>query len=471
MEIKNFNDKLKTDIKKERRMSDISFVAVAVSFLFFFNANIYVIDFLPDIIGYLILSFALVRLADLNDDISVSLKFFRYMILSEIGKLLSIMWLFGLSGNNEKNTGTLLIGFAFAVIDAILLFTAYGKLFSGLVSLGFAHSNKAVLGSRREGGRSYTEKIRSFTLFFVIFKSAMSVLPEFSNLAAYEYDESSGVVDLYEYIGLMRAMSFVITTVVGIFWLVSVLRYFIRVNRDKNFCSSLTSAYVENILPKDGLFIRRHFSTAFFFFIAAAGFMFDFRIDSFNIIPDTLGALFFLIGAVMCANRGKGNKLQIWLGGIFCLLTSVAAYVTEFAFYFKGYRLSSIYRREEIYNAYLAMSAASITQTVGFLVMSAVIIYCLRNVIKNHTGFVYGNDAARDRERLEQYHKKSQKKLWFLGVASVLVAASDIFYVFFAARFAYAGFIGVLATLIFFIAVIRTLSELRDEIDTKYMLD
>lgn len=459
------------NVKKKRNISIVSFGVLAISFLFIFNANIYVIDLLPDIFGYVILSLALVKLSDLCEDIAVSSKFFRYMILSELGKLAALLWLFGLSSNDERNTGILLVGFAFAVIDSILLFIAYGRLFSGLISLGFAHKNTAVLGSRREGRKSYTERIRALTLFFVIFKAAMSVLPEFSNLASYEYDESSGLVDLYEYIGLMRGMSFFITTIVGVFWLVSIIRYFLRLRKDTEFIESLAENYRERILPKKGLFVRRSFSTSFFFLVVASVFLFDMRVDGFNIIPDTVGAILFFVGMMLSFKQLKVKKAPFVSCGIFYLLASIAAYVTEFFFYFNGYRLSSIYRTEKVYNAYIAMSAASVAQTVGFLAMTAAMLLMMRSIIKEHTGFVYGNDPQRDRERLEKYHKESQKKLWFIAVTAILVALSDVFYTFFAARFVYAGFFGVLATFIFLVSVIRTTSLLKDEIDTKYMLD
>ncbi|MBO5415190.1 MAG: hypothetical protein J6A83_00995 [Clostridia bacterium] len=448
----------------------IGFVPLIISALFFFNANMHVVDILPDIIGYIILSVALVKLADLNDDIACSLKFFRYMILVEIAKVLSLLWVFSLKSQAETNTGTLLIAFTFAVVDTIILFIAYNKLFSGFISLGFTHKNTAVLGSKRPHGKSYTEKIRSFTLFFVIFRAAMSVLPEFSNLASYEYDESSGLIDLYEFIGVMRGMSFFITTVVGVVWLIKVAIYFYRLSNDTDFRVSLKEKYCEEILPKKGLFIRRNIATAFFFLVAASIFIVDLRLDNINIIPDFVGAVLFVVGLALCTKQIKLSPV-VWAGGAFYILTSLAASLTEYYFYLSGYRLSSIFRKEEVYNAYLAMSAAAIAQTVGFLILAGILIYAMRQIIKMHTGFVYGNDAQRDRERLTQYHKQSQKKLWFVAVSAIFVAASDIFYTFFAAGASYAGFLGIITTLIFLIAVIRTTSTIKEEIETKYMLD
>ena len=54
-------------MEKAKNKKRISFTAIAVSFVFLFNPNISIIDFLPDFIGYIILTVALINLADLND--------------------------------------------------------------------------------------------------------------------------------------------------------------------------------------------------------------------------------------------------------------------------------------------------------------------------------------------------------------------------------------------------------------------
>ena len=153
---------------------------IAVAALFLFNANVNIIDFIPDIVGYLLICIALRRLSDLNEDVAISAKFFGYMIISEVCKMLCLIWLFGLSSFSERDTGTLLFAFAFAVVDTLLLYNAFNKLFGGLITLGYSHDNTSVLGSKRARGRSYTEKIRSSTLFFVFFKVKFIPIEDYS---------------------------------------------------------------------------------------------------------------------------------------------------------------------------------------------------------------------------------------------------------------------------------------------------
>ena len=447
------------------------FVTLIIALVFLFNANINIIDFFPDIIGYIILSFALVKLSYLSEDIYTAAKYFKYMIISEIAKVLVIMWVFGLSHSDVQNTGILLAAFVFAMIEATLLFLAFNSLFEGLISLGFVHNNTAVLGSKKEGGRSYTEKIRSFTLFFVIFKAAMSVLPEFSNLASYEYDESAGFVDIYEYIGLMRAMSFVIVTVVGVVWFVKIIRYFSRLAKDSDFCASLTNTYLKDILPKRGLFIKRNVKLASLCFLIGAVCMIDFRIEYISIIPDILGAVAFLIGFLVLfrETRVKGQGMICGFAALYTVFT-ITAYVVENIF-FNKYYYGAIYRNTDAYRLYCIMCGAEILSVIGFALVVAGFVYAMNELIKTHTGFVYGNDMAADTVRLQRYHRESSRKLIFPAVAAVLLMASDIFYSFFAIKYGFAGFLNIAVALVFVASVVKTLNDILDDVETKYMLE
>ncbi len=455
----------------ESKLIKKTFISLAIAFIFFFNANINVIDLFPDIIGYIILSFALVRLSYLSEDISNAAKYFRYMIISEICKVLVIMWVFGLSHSDTQETGILLAAFIFAIIEGVLLFTAFGSLFEGFISLGYVHNNSAVLGSKKERGRSYTEKIRSFTLFFVIFKSVMSVLPEFSNLASYEYDESGRFVDIYEYIGLMRGMSFVIVTVVGIVWLVRVIRYFSRIVKDNEFCDSITNTYVKDILPKRGAFIKRNVKLASFCFLIGAVCMIDFRIEYISIIPDILGAVAFGIGFLVLFKETKIKRRGV-LSALAVLYTvfSITAYVIEIIFFDKYY-YGAIYRNTEAYRFYSIMCGAEMLSVVGFVLLFVGFVYAMNEVIKAHTGFVYGTGGETDKVRLERYHKESRRKLIFPIVAALILIAGDIFYTFFAVKYNFAGFLNIFCALIFVASVAKVTSDITDDVETKYMLE
>ncbi len=458
---------------KEKNISavpNMRFGILSLAFIFLFNANINVIDIIPDIIGYCIIVFALFRLADLNEDIAESQKYFKYMIEVELAKLIAILWAFGLSQSDERETGILLISFVFAVIDSILLFIAFNKLFSGLISLGYRHENSAVLGSKKKNEKNYTDKIRRFTLFFIIFKPLMALLPEFSNLTSYEYDETSSLISLYDYIGLLRTMSFIVVSIVGIFWLFAIMKYFSRVRRDELYCKSLEREYVKSVIPRKGIFIKRNLSMVFFVLSTAAFFMIDFKLDCVNIIPDFIGAIYFLIGFCIAFKNLSINKSFFKIFAGLYILTSLLASIFEFRF-FSRYSYVAIYRNEDVYNLYITMTAFSALNIILFAVVAFLLIKLLSSAIETHTGFVYGTNEGKDTHRISEFHKESKLKLIWVAVSAGILTVADIINTFFGKNFDASGFLMTLAGILFFCSVIKVTRDISDDIEIKYMLE
>ena len=457
-------------LAKKKRDVNLGFTSIALASVFLFNANINVIDIIPDMIGYIIISLALVSLSFLNEDIDKAGKFFRYMIIVEACKFLSLLWLFGLGKPAERETGTLLLTFVFAIIEAGILFIAYSSLFEGIQSLGFAHKNTAVLGTPKPEQKSYTEKARAFTLFFVIFKSAMAVLPELSNLTSYTYTEDSSIMYLYDFIGIMRAFGFIIVTVVGIVWMTRFIKYFKRLSRDGEFCAALEGIYRERVLSKRGPMIKFNMGIVFFLFSAAFIFMFDLRFDGVNVTPDFIGAMIMLLAIVFLNKCDNSPKKLLRFAAVGYFASAASAYVAEILFYEKYY-YTAIFRSTAAKAFYILLCALQILTTVLFAILVVAYIQTLHNIIKEHTGYVYGRESQINRAKLKDYHKESSMKLIPILIGAVLVVASDIFYILGAERFGYAGALSIIATLIFVVSAIKAMYEIRSDIDIKYMLE
>ena len=356
-------------LAKKKRDVNLGFASIAIAAVFFFNSNINIIDILPDIIGYVILNLALVSLSFLSEEIDKASRFFRYMIIVEVCKFLSLLWLFGLGRPAERETGTLLLTFVFAIIEAGILFIAYSSLFEGIQALGFAHENTAVLGSRTPEEKSYTEKIRGLTLFFVIFKSALAVLPELSNLTSYTYTEDSSMMYLYDYIGIMRAFAFIIVTIVGIVWMTKFMKYFKRLGKDEEFCKSLEAIYRERVLSKRGPLIKFNMGIVFFLFSAAFVFMFDLRFDGVNISPDFIGAALVILAVFFLNKYDNTPKKLLRAAATGYFAVSASAYATELLFYEKYY-YTAIFRSTAAKACYILMCSLQVLTTLFFAFLS-----------------------------------------------------------------------------------------------------
>ena len=122
-------------LKKGKTCLGLSFCFPAAFFLF--NPNISIIDIFPDFIGYFLLSLAFSKLGELNESVYAAVSAFRRMILVDLGKWAAIIWVFGLSVPDERNTSLLLWTFVFAVLEMVFAIPAFMKLFNGLTQIGY----------------------------------------------------------------------------------------------------------------------------------------------------------------------------------------------------------------------------------------------------------------------------------------------------------------------------------------------
>jgi hypothetical protein len=223
-------------LKKDKK---ITFGAFAIAFLFLFNPNIAIVDPLPDFFGYMIICFALSRLAFLNETLYDAKRAFERMVLIDAGKILAIFWIFGIEAISERNTSLLLWSFVFGVLESIFAIPAFIKLFDGFSALGDFHVNTSIHSKGRVCKKSYTDFVKYFSVIFVVFKALLTCLPELTVLQTTTYDETSQFFSLYRYIAVIRGLCFVPVFIVGLIWLVTAVRYFLRISNGTMWSSSL----------------------------------------------------------------------------------------------------------------------------------------------------------------------------------------------------------------------------------------
>lgn len=447
----------------------MSFMPIALSCLFLFNAFINIIDIFPDFIGYIILCASLVRLAYLNTEIEASIKLFRYMIFVDISKYAVLALIFGITFGDEQNSAILLATFVYAVIEVIILVMAFGKMFNGFNGLGYIHENTSILGSKKPNARSYTEKIKSATMTFIVLRAAFSVLPELSVLTASEYIEGSFVMYLYEYIGTMRALAFVFASIFGIVWVSKMFRYCKRVSADKVFCDSLLKKFNADIVPNEAIFVKRQMSVIATMLAFCAAFMIDLRFDGISLVPDVLAAIFFVLAIAAAKKLVKVKTVIVALVTLFYVVATAARMVVEYNF-FDEYYLGAVYRSPEVYNAYSVMCAVSIVTVVAQLMLAVCILLVLYRIIDRYTGFSIGEDKERAKAKLDALHKELKKKMITLILGSVAFVASEIFFIFGTVSYGFADEIAFIGSLLFMLSIIKSIADVREEIDAKYIL-
>ena len=459
----------------ETRKSDpkkrIGFGLLSISLLFFANPNTNIIDFLPDFIGYILLCRGLSRLADLNESIGEAVASFRKMILIDAGKWLALFWVFGLAVTTERNSSLLLWSFVFAVLEGIVLIPAYIKLFRGITELGYFYPNTSVLENSSGNKKSRTDKIRNATVFFVVLKATFSVLPELADLSNSSYDDTSSFVHIYQYIGTMRMLAFIPVLIVGLVWLIRALLYFSSLRKDDSFISGLVEKYETQILPREGIFVRRNFKIAYMLFVVALCLTVDFRVEYQNLLPDIFVAIFFFaVFWFLQKNTVMKKGLQYGIAGAY-FVTAVLSSVSEYWFFSKHY-YGAIIKSEAALYSYLTLFICDILKSLVFLSLIFVIIRGFYAVIDKHTGYVIGkeNDDSNEQKMIGSLQKELRGSFVLPFVTAILYVISDLAYDVLAPYFGFMGMINVAFALLCIVSFIRALSVLQQAVDTKYML-
>lgn len=475
-------NRYRKDIKtKEKKTKTVGFSwgLMALASVFIFNPNVGVLDVLPDFFGYIILSVALLKVSMLCEGLSDARRALEKMIIIDGGKLLSVVWIFGVNSTNDRTSSVLLWSFVFAVLEMIFALPAFMKMFDGLSELGNFHENTAIHSSKQKGGASYTDRIKRFTAIFLILKAGMTVLPELTALGTSVYSEGYALSNLYRYIGVIRGICMIPVILVGIVWLTKTVGYFLRIKADKALHNSLSKAYCERIAPRQGLFTIRNVRAATWFMIAASVLTLDIKLEGINIMPDVLVLVFLAISLVYFC---KTTRLSVKLPVVMMALFGAAAIFAPLAegYFLENYTYNAIEKSSQALAAYLVYVGAVALQGILLVCMLASVFKSVQKVISEHTGYVLGKEIESEGEkaRIKEVQGELYKSFTRIIDVAIIYVLSDVLYSLYGAFYAFmdtnAGYLSLIniACGILFVGMsVKAVDELREAVQTKYMLE
>ncbi len=468
---------------KEKKDS-MGFILLAIAPLFLFNPDLAVIDVLPDFIGYILIAAALTKLSFICPQIETSRTWFWRAAIVGIAKTASIFFLFGISSQNERPVAILLSTFSFAVVELILLVPAWGRLWDGLLYLGSRTGAMAPYSSRR-GRATVTGVAKGATVFFIFFKPLCAVLPEFASLSMGGYDDSS--FNWYEFIGLFREIGIMLALIAGIAWLVFIERYFAFLRKDGEFIPTLRKKYDDEILPGDIRFTKRRINIAFALLAAAFFLEIDLLLESNNIIPDVLAALCFVGFFVTIAKLYPQWKIGAGVSAVYTVAAGVNEWL-EFSFNNKYFN-ASVWQHSEVLEAFLVRYASVIVSSVLFAAVAVIACRAQRVIIHDHAGFIAENSSREFRDaKLGEIRRYLGRWVTSVTVMSVVCTVSfcigDAIVTLNSSIYDRLGvvsgaartlsdvwwIISAVLCLVNFILVLKTESEIKAEVDSRYML-
>jgi len=418
---------------------------IALSMLFFFNAEFAVFDLLPDVFGYILLSLGLSSLSYLNHHFEESAKHFQRMIALSAGRLVFVLVLFGLVNSTDRPTTMLLGNFVFGVLELMTLLPAYKQLFEGLIYAGsrggvgesvfrptLAHRLMSRLIRRksefdeRNTAVTVTESVSLLTSLFVICKVALSVLPEFTVLS----DHAEAKVNLYEYVWLFRMGAMLIWSVLGIAWLVLMLRYFIGIYRDGAYVGYLRSRYMQDIYPNKDLFVAKRYKLGSFFLTLGVILSLDLPMEGVNVLPDVLCAVCLLTG-VLALRHYLSKSSWKSCTCVICAYAIVSVFETYWQYrYFKveEYSATAALKGAEATGSYPVLIVISAISAIMFVMVMASVLGCMKDMIRNHAGFVLMHTDMQTYGKLNTLHKQLIRGLSYVMAAVILCAIGGVAY-------------------------------------------
>ncbi|MBP3395855.1 MAG: hypothetical protein J6L87_01660 [Clostridia bacterium] len=393
---------------------------IFAGFCFFFNPYFAALDLLPDFIGALLIWIGLLPYARISEPMSDARRAFLKLTFADAVKNLMLLVIFGMGASNEQPTMLLIAAFCSASLGLFFFLPAVNSLFDGIEYLALTYDCKPLYAVTR-GRYSSTERLKRFIRVFLVLREVISLLPEFAALLNSAYVDS-GMVWLYDYIGVMRLLAAIPVFIAGVIYLVRVIAYFVRFLRLREFRLQLAEAYAAHMESHPGVVIRAQHLVAFVLMGLGAVLTLDFYMDFQNIIPDALAAILLLAGALFLKAPWR-HRLPVAAAAVCFGVISTISSRLSYRF-FMDFTPAAIAKSEAAADAYFALWFSALGEMLVFLLLLVLLLLLLRYTIRHYAGYVpeYGNGAFESRSltRLREEFDGMLIKCFMLGFISAL---------------------------------------------------
>lgn len=262
---------------------------IVAGFLFLLNPDLFTFDIFPDLIGYLLISVGLKKMAFLEDRIATSRRFFHYLAVISALKLLSSPAAIVTTVESTR----LMICFVFFVCEIWLGYIAASNAMKGVQYLAIRKDGNLAL-------KGY-ETAEFFLVGFMIVKPVASFLAPGTTIFFPNVDADPEVVETSRRTFMTaRTVMFVIGAVIllsfGVYAFRVLLAYRSRCLSDRIFCENVRKDYDEKVALNESMQNRLSIKNAFFWFFLGFVFLGDLYLDDIWLIPTFLFPLSVFLG-------------------------------------------------------------------------------------------------------------------------------------------------------------------------------
>ena len=265
----------------------MGFSLITAGFILLFNPVFYVIDVIPDALGFFLIAAGLAKLSCFVEKIAQARGMFLKLAYVEIAKMFSLL-LIPYNGGSDK----ILYTFVFTVVELLMFIPALNWLFEGFGYTGIWYSATALYAKhditknvKRDGKRQKNvvrsvdamTRAKTGILVFYIVRVAATLIPELTELQLYDY--LGEVTALGRSAVYYKPFLYVLMALIVLIWSISYIRrvcgFFGSLKKDKPYMDELTRKYEFEILPNGNFFTARNMKRVLMltFLASAASFM------------------------------------------------------------------------------------------------------------------------------------------------------------------------------------------------------
>ena len=379
----------------------IRFGMICAAIVLLCNPNINLIDILPDAIAYLLLAMALDTVHS-NPKMSEARSGFLKLMWINVSKGPAALLMLMIWGSDPSQKSIISVfALAYAVIEIGFSLPAWSNFFDGLFYFGERYGAEGLLSMPMDLGKEpYGEENKSdgspdfgrfgspmwlprLTAIFVVVKAVLSALPEMSLISVKEYTGDAGysgsTLVVSRYYPIFLLIGFVLALVAGVIWASYLYRYIKHVAACGSVDRITEEIFLANREHIELKYRVRRFCSCLILFAIAVGFQIDLIFDDFNVLPDVIsGVLFLLFGRMAMEYTRRATPLMI-VAGVYSSI-SLVNYIFCTSFLSK-YSYDMIERRESALAAYRPVMALSPLEMAAGVVMLVLVMLVVRDLI------------------------------------------------------------------------------------------
>ncbi|MBQ4511260.1 MAG: hypothetical protein II984_11095 [Clostridia bacterium] len=431
-------------------------IYLILAVIFLFNPIISVIDVLPDFIGYLLLLKFFHKMSYTNDNVNDLCRSIKILSLITGLKIISLLLMPTLAVLDQAMY--LVFSFAFAILECVFGIPLINKLFDTFSDISLYENNIECANNTI---------VKNLTIGAFVTRLVLASLPDFTFLSISNGVDTQTGINLLQFRSLLFTLSVFISLIVGIVWIIFILRYINRLFT-KNAIRLLKEDYSQRAIGRGLLFLSRDSMFYLTVLCLASALVVDFNLNLVNILLDSIFSVIITVVLVLMSVKDYyKEKLMLVIIGIlsvFHLAVDITLSVKAIKF-FEKYNLDSILRVSKAEDMYFSMCTYATISAVLFVVIVFLSTYSLyrsaEDTLLSNSGLFV--DASREALR-EEFKKDTKRNITHLIIFSVISGIVYCCYIFFRHLLPVTTLFNSIAEIAFIFAFVKAMLYLYDNV-------